>query len=66
MPSHEEKPHTLVNDLIPAQESSRDAKQDKREKSTEEDNRIVLEILHEESDFLTFESESDYDYQTYV
>ena len=69
MHSHEEQPPTLVNDLIPAPENSRDAKQNKRENKTEEDRRIVLELLDEERDLDYYsycESESDYDYHTYV
>ena len=58
-----------MNDLIPAPENSRDMKQNEGKSETEEDRRIVLELLDEERDldyYSDSESESDYDYQTYV
>ena len=69
VPSHEEQPPTLVNDLIPALENSQDAKQNEGICKTEEDKRIILELLDEERDldyYSDSESESDCDYQTYV
>ena len=48
--SHQEQPPTVVNDLIPAPENSRDVTQKEGKSKTEEDRRIVLELLHEERD----------------
>ena len=51
VPSYDEEPPALVRDLIPkpAPEKPRDAKQNEKNK-TEEDRRIVLELLDEERD----------------
>ena len=58
-----------MNDLIPALENSRDMKQNEGKSKIEEERRIVLGLLDEErdlGDYSDSESESDYDYQTYV
>ena len=55
--------------LIPAPENSGDRMQNKGKSKTEEDKRIVLELLNEERDldyYSDSESESDYEYQSYV
>ena len=69
VPNHEEQPPTVVNNLIPAPENSRDTMQNKGKSKTKEDKRIVLELLNEEGDLNYYsdsESESDYKYQPYV
>ena len=69
VPHHEEELPTLVNDLILAMETSREAKQNEGKGKTEKDRRIILELLNEESDldyYSDSESGSDYDYQTYM
>ena len=67
--NHEEQPPTVVNDLIPTPENSSDVTQKKGKSKTEEDKRIVLELLNEERDldyYSDSDSELDYEYQSYV
>ena len=67
VPSYEETPPALVRNLVPdpAPEKTTNTKQNKKEDKTEEDRRIMLELLYEEND-LDYYSDSDYDHQTYV
>ena len=69
IPNHREQPPTLVNNLTLALENPRDVQQDKRGKKTEEDRRIIMWILDKERDldyYSDSESETDYEYQSYV
>ena len=71
VPSYEEESPALVRDLIQklALEKPRNMKQNEKENKTEEDRRIVLELLDEEKDLDVYsdsDSDSHYDYQTYV
>ena len=71
VPSYEEEPHALVRDLIPKliSEKPRNVKQNRKENKMEEDRRIVLELLDEEKDldyYWDSDSDSDYNYQTYM
>ena len=62
-------PLLWVNNLILAPENSRDVMQKEGKSKTEEDRMIVLEFLNEERDldyYSDSESESDYNYQSYV
>ena len=58
-----------MNDLILAPEYSRDATQNKGKSKTEEDRRIVLDLLNDKRDldyYSDVESDLDYDYQSYM
>ena len=67
MPSYEEEPPALVKNLGPDQtpEKTANTKQSKKEDKTEEERRIMLELLDEGNDLDCY-SESDDNYQTNV
>ena len=67
MSSYEEEPPALVKNLVsdPTLEKTANTKQSKKEDKTEEERRIMLELLDEEND-LGHYSESEDNYQTYV
>ena len=69
IPVCEEEPPTLLRDLIPDSdlEKTTNTKQNEKEDKTEEDRRIMLELLDEENNLDYYsDSDSDYEYQTYV
>ena len=63
MPSYKEKTPTLVNNLVPnpTPEKTRNTTQNKKEGKTEEDRRMMIELLDEEND-LNYYSDADSDY----
>ena len=69
IPICEEEPPALLRDLIPdlTAEKTTNTKQNKNEDKTEEDRRMMLELLDEENDLDFYsDSDSDHKYQTYV
>ena len=68
IPNHKSQPPTVVNDLILAPENFRELNRT-RDTKTEDDRRVIMQLLDEERDldyFSDSESESDYEYQSYV
>ena len=67
--NYEEQPSTLVSNLVPTPEESRDTQQDKSDNKTEEDRRVIMQLLDDERD-IDYYSNSDSDleceYQSFM
>ena len=67
--NYEEQPSTLVSNLVPSLEDSRDTQQDKSNNKTEEERKVIMLLLDDKRDidyYTDSDSESDCEYQSYM